>query len=91
MSVFDLSEDHPLRLAHKKSSNHRADIERSQRCGCFFCKKTFGPDQIVDWVDEDSTALCPECGIDSVIGDASDVQITKAFLEEMHTAWFAVS
>ena len=87
-NVFDLPEDHPLRVAHKKCINHRAEIERSQLCGCFYCRETFGPDRIVDWVDKDSTALCPECGIDSVIGDASGVQVTKSFLEEMHAAWF---
>ena len=88
-TVFDLPEDHPLRVAHEKSSNHRSEIERSQRCGCFYCKQTFGPDRIVNWIDKDSTALCPACGIDSVIGEASGIQITEDFLEAMHAAWFA--
>src|SRR5215475_11785969 len=87
-SVFDFPEDHPLRVAHKRSSNHRTDIERSQLCGCFYCRKTFAPDRIVNWVREASTALCPECGIDSVLGDASGVQINRSFLEAMHLAWF---
>ncbi|MBB4371524.1 hypothetical protein GGD63_004322 [Bradyrhizobium sp. cir1] len=90
-NVFDLPEGHPLRVAHKKCINNRAEIERSQLCGCFYCKQTFAPDRIVEWVDEDSTALCPECGIDSVLGDASGVQINRSFLEAMHSAWFAVS
>jgi acetone carboxylase gamma subunit len=34
------------------------------------------------------TALCPECGIDSVIGDASGYPITEAFLGKMKTFWF---
>lgn len=88
--VFELPEDHPLRVAHKKCSNHRAEIESSRLCGCFYCKQTFDSDRIVEWVDKDSTALCPECGIDSVLGDASGVQINKSFLEAMHSAWFAV-
>ncbi|MBR0689189.1 cytoplasmic protein [Bradyrhizobium manausense] len=87
-NVFDLGEDHPLRAAHKKCSNHRADIARSQLCGCFYCRTTFAPERIVEWVDEDSTALCPECGIDSVLGGASGVQIDKFFLEAMRLAWF---
>jgi hypothetical protein len=89
--VLDLPDDHPLRVAHDKCINHRADIERSQLCGCFYCRNTFGPDRIVEWVDDDSTAMCPECGIDSVLGDALGVQITRSFLEAMHSAWFAVS
>ncbi|WP_342711741.1 cytoplasmic protein [Bradyrhizobium sp. B124] len=87
-TVFDLPEDHPLRVAHKKCVGHRPEIERSQRCGCFYCKQTFGPGQIVEWIDEDSTALCPQCGIDSVIGDGSGLTISQDFLEAMYAAWF---
>jgi hypothetical protein len=81
-------EDHPLRVAHSKSSCHRSEIENSVLCGCFFCKKTFPPNKIVEWTDDDQTALCPVCGVDSVIGDGSGSQITKAFLTEMRIAWF---
>ncbi len=95
-AVFDLPENHPLRIAHKKHIFHRAEIENSHRCGCFHCKKIFGPDQIVDWTDTNKpgaqqTALCPMCGIDSVIGDASGFEITEAFLAEMRAAWFGNS
>src|SRR5262245_37274288 len=51
---------------------------------------------IVDWADlkkahGQQTAVCPECGIDSVIGNASGFEITEAFLEEMRAAWFGES
>ena len=87
-AVFDLPESHQLRVAHKKCSRHRAEIESSERCGCFYCKKIFRPDQIVHWIDTQQTALCPLCGIDSVIGSASGLEISERFLGEMHTAWF---
>jgi len=33
--------------------------------------------------------MCPECGIDSVIGDASGFPIAdEAFLKRMHSIWF---
>ena len=35
-----------------------------------------------------STALCPKCGIDSVLGDKSGYLIDKDFLEAMHKIWF---
>jgi hypothetical protein len=62
-------------------------------CGCFFCLATFPPGEIKDWVDENEdgvgqTALCPYCGIDSVIGSASGFPITREFLEEMHRFYF---
>ena len=92
-SVFDLPESHWLRTAHKHSIRHRAEIEASAVCGCFYCKKTFAPSEIEDWTDtrnpvSEQTALCPRCGIDSVIGDKSGFAITPEFLAEMHKAWF---
>jgi len=94
-SVFDLPEEHWLRAAHKRSSRHRAEIEASSVCGCFYCKRTFAPDEIKNWIDTDHpvaehTALCPRCSIDSVIGDKSGYEITPTFLAEMHKAWFRV-
>jgi hypothetical protein len=86
--ALDLPEDHPLRIAHKKCMRHRAEIESSEYCGCFYCNEIFSPSQIVEWIDDDKTALCPKCGIDSVIGDGSNLRITKAFLAEMRVAWF---
>jgi hypothetical protein len=48
----------------------------------------FTPDAIVKWVDRGKTALCPRCGIDSVIGEASGCAISLAFLERMKAYWF---
>jgi hypothetical protein len=81
-----------LQAAHKHSSRHREEILSSEICGCFHCKQTFLPSEIEDWTDEigadDVTALCPKCGIDSVIGSASGFPLTKDFLQEMHQHWF---
>jgi hypothetical protein len=92
-SASDLPESDPLRVAHQKCIYNRADLQRSQRCGCFYCKKIFDADQIIEWTDTDKptaqhTALCPFCGIDSVIGDSSGIEMTEGFLEKMHEMWF---
>lgn len=84
---------HDVRAAHKHSSNHRAEISGSASCGCFYCCATFAPSAIEDWVDEDDagvgrTALCPRCGIDSVLGDKAGFPLTHAFLELMKSYWF---
>jgi len=81
------------RDAHRHSSGHRAELLTSGVCGCFYCCATYPPNAINDWVDEDAsgegqTAICPRCGIDSVIGDRSGFEITKAFLEMMRSYWF---
>jgi hypothetical protein len=48
----------------------------------------FLPTEIQEWIDQEQTALCPKCEIDSVIGSASEFPITKDFLERMHAHWF---
>ena len=37
------------------------------------------------------TALCPYCGIDSVIGSASGVEISSKLLKEMHDYYIALA
>jgi hypothetical protein len=77
-----------VREAHRHSIHHKGEIENSVRCGCFYCMSLFAPSEIVEWVDENDTALCPEFGIDSVIPDASGFPVTREFLEEMNRHWF---
>jgi hypothetical protein len=79
--------------AHIHSSNHREELVKSDLCGCFHCLEVYNPAEITDWIDEDENgiglcALCPRCGIDSVIGSASGYPITKDFLRKMHQHWF---
>jgi len=78
--------------AHKHSSYHREEIMHSEICGCFYCLAIFRPGEVTDWIDEkDSigqTALCPKCGIDSVMGSASGFPISQEFLEKMRRYWF---
>jgi hypothetical protein len=76
-------------LAHRHSSNHREELLASQKCGCFYCRKTFAPSAVVEWIENGATALCPSCGIDSVIGDASLYPIDPDFLKAMADHWFA--
>ena len=84
-----------LQEAHKYSSSHRDDITKSEKCGCFYCKKVFPSTNIREWIDEDDggvgqTALCPQCGVDAVIGDKSRYSLTPHFLSEMHRFWFDI-
>lgn len=77
-----------IELAHNHSYRHREEVLKSEICGCFHCLEIYSTGLIIDWVDNDKTALCPECGIDSVIGSASNYPITKEFLQKMKTEWF---
>jgi hypothetical protein len=75
--------------AHKHSSRHRVEIEASAQCACFFCFRTFASKDIKVWIDAEQTALCPRCGIDSVLGSASHQRLDDAFLRRMHTYFFS--
>ncbi len=77
--------------AHKHSTKHRTEIEASSRCACFFCFRTFPNTAIKDWTDSKQTALCPGCGVDAVIGNASQQRLDDTFLRGMHTHFFAGS
>lgn len=78
--------------AHRHSSRHRDEVMGSELCGCFYCLATFPPSEIAAWTDEwegvGQTAICPRCGIDSVIGSASSYPVTAEFLGVMRDHWF---
>jgi hypothetical protein len=78
-----------LKKAHNHSDYHKKELKKSSICGCFYCCKTFKPETIKEWIDGKQTALCPICGIDSVLGDASGLKVTdKQFLSDMNDYWF---
>ena len=81
--------DRIYKQAHGCSIRNKEQLERSKKCGCFSCCEIFPPSEITDnFSDEEPTALCPYCHIDSVIGDASGFPITPKFLRDMRKRWF---
>jgi hypothetical protein len=88
-----------LESIHRFSDHHRELLERSDRAGCFYCRRIFDPREIKEWVDGDQTesgdlddgvtALCPECGIDAVLPSAAPIKLNVVLLAEMHRYWFA--
>lgn len=77
--------------ARKHASKHRTELEASARCGCFFCFRTFATSEIKTWIDAKQTALCPRCGVDAVIGSASEHRLDDGFLRGMHEHFFSGS
>lgn len=75
--------------AHRFSMNHRRQLENDAACGCFHCLRIFEPKEILEWINDVSgTAVCPYCGVDSVIGAYSGHPVTPEFLEQMRQYWF---
>lgn len=92
-SVTGMTDAPDIIEAHKKSSQHRAALSMAERCGCFYCCAEFPPVEITDWVDpasddmqDGTTALCPRCGIDSVI--PLEPGMDADFLRRMKEHWF---
>jgi len=77
-----------IKNAHLYSSHNKEQLSKSKLCGCFYCLKIFDPKLIVDWCDDKETAICPFCGIDSIIYDSKDFPISYIFLEQMKNYWF---
>ena len=74
--------------AHKHSMHNRKEIRKSDVCGCFQCLKIYPASRVVEWTDKEETALCPKCGVDSVIGEESRYPITRKFLSNMYERYF---
>ena len=75
--------------AHDCSFRNKEQLEKSEKCGCFFCGKIFSPTEITSYIStEERTAECPYCFTDSVIGDVSGFPITPHFLRNMRKKWF---
>ncbi len=75
---------------HHKSFKNFDMVKQSKVCGCFSCKKIFNASKVIDFVTErdgQKTALCPYCGIDSVIQDAN-MEVTPELLNTMNREWF---
>lgn len=76
-------------LVVQKSQKHRDQILHSEQCGCYYCIQLFPPSEINDWIDDDQTAMCPKCGIDSVL-PGSQVKLSEEFLIAAGKKWFSV-
>jgi len=78
--------EHQLQESH----NHKkADIERSNNCGCFYCMRIFSHNNIIQYTSC-QFPICPYCGIDSVVGDCIGLSITVEFLMALNKYWFNI-
>jgi hypothetical protein len=81
----------------RHSWHNRDEVLASDTCACYHCLRTFVPADLDDddWADEAgapaSTALCPFCGIDAVLGSASGIALESATLRKLREHWFGPS
>lgn len=96
-----------LRKLHEASTLNRHAIESSDQVGCFCCERIWDPLEfpIKEWTDDspfssrmpdagkhgNATALCPFCGIDSIIAKLSVGKITHGMLDQLERYWFGLN
>lgn len=73
---------------HSYSSHNNKLVNNADKCYCFYCMSGFDSIEIDSYIDEGQTALCPKCGIDSVIPDNIDEEINEAIILDMNRYWF---
>ena len=81
-----------LNVFYSLSIRNEESILKSDFCGCFHCISILAATDVKSsemMVEKDGfkTAICPICGIDSVLGDAS-VEISAELLEAMNSHFF---
>ena len=82
-----------LKAAHDAARFNRDTLAIDGKCGCFYCLNIFSPAEIEEWCPEvedgkEVVAICPYCGVDSVIGESCGFPTTQEFLGAMHERWF---
>lgn len=73
---------------HTYSYNNKQLIQKSNECYCFHCESKINAKEIVSFIDNDKTALCPLCNVDAIIPDCIEEEITKELIDEMKRFWF---
>jgi hypothetical protein len=80
--------NHGLEAAHRHCTANEAELRQRKVAGCFSCTSVFPVTEVTHFLENERTALCPECMIDAVLGDASGFPMAPPFLTAMHPYWF---
>ena len=74
--------------ALKHAINNEDEVKASEQAGCFHCLEIFEVGDIEE--NEGATsAVCPHCDVESVIGDAAGFPLTEEFLDELRQHHFS--
>jgi hypothetical protein len=70
---------------HELSWRNRVGISAVKVASCYYCLKCFPTNRIREWADDEQTALCPCCGIDSVVAGEVKISVLKRWHKESFT------
>ena len=84
-----------LKEIHNYSGWHEESVKNSNRCGCFSCLTMFPSSEVLDWITEPEncprgpgkTAICPKCGVDTVLPESEHYHLDIDLLKKMNQKW----
>lgn len=85
---YSHEEESKLEILHAYSSHNRDLIMSANKCYCFHCLKVVESRMVNEYIDDNQTALCPYCHVDTLIPDSIDQLIDDEAIEKMHKYWF---
>lgn len=74
--------------AIKYATNNKQPLSEGGLAGCYYCLNIYPANEVVDFIEQEKTALCPKCGIDSVLPETSGYPLNKIVLQELRNFWF---
>ena len=82
--------------ASEFARHNKTILQNDKLCGCYRCLRIFPTHDINEYClegflgNEELTAICPYCKVDSLIGEGSEYPINVEFLRLMYGYAFAV-
>lgn len=80
-----------LDAIHQLCFGNEQLLGQSAQAGCFQCLNVFPADAVNSWIADkpNRTAVCPRCGIDSVLADSMGLDVSADLLEALHNRYFS--
>lgn len=76
-------------LLYKCLPHTEEQLKACELVGCYWCTEIYPPSEIKCWISGRHPAICPRCGIDSVMGGSSEQPLSREFLDRRHRdTWY---
>lgn len=85
-SSVDISKE--LINAHKYTYNNKKYLIEDNRGICYSCMEDVRVEDIIDYIDNGKTAICPYCNAPTIIPIRIKQATNRVFLEEMLKRWY---
>lgn len=74
--------------AHEHSIYNRVALTESKDAACYYCRTIFSATEVSEFTDDGETALCPHCGVDSVLPEKAGYPLNYMTIRALHQYWF---